>query len=173
MKKIVILSFLSGLFLVGCGSNNEKSKSADSKVEQLESRVKELESSSSSEAPNKEDEEDVLANLKSDTNRNIAKAFFDNNLPIYNDNKKGVFEAEDNTMYFSEQIDSTLYFTISHFDSLESLNNAYEEKKDGKYDFFLAKNDTILTIMTAEATPKSPDSEKNFNKYKEVFESIK
>lgn len=173
MKKIVILSLLSGLFLVGCVSNNEKKESSDNKVDQLESRVKELESSSSSEAPNKSDEEDVLTNLKSDNNRNIAKAFFDSNLPFYNDNKKGAFEADDGTMYFSEQIDSSLYFTISHFESIESLNNAYEEKKNGEYDFFLAKNDAILTLMVAEATPKSPESENDFNKYKEVFETIK
>lgn len=172
MKKVIYGVLLVAVFgLTACG-NDKKETTASSKVEELESRIKELESSSSEETPTKGNEEAVLADLKSDTNRKIVKAFLEHDLSMYNNNKIGVFEADDTTMYFSEQNDATLYFTVSHFDSLDSLNNAYEEKKNGEYELFIAKNDSILALMIAEATPKSTESEKEFDKYKTAFENI-
>lgn len=172
MKKVVYGVLLVAVFgLAACG-NDKKENSSSSKVEQLESRVKELESSSSAEEP-KQDKEKILSSLMSDTNKKIAEAFLDNDLDMFNNENKGVFEAEDHTMYFSEEkTNPTLYFTVSNYDSLESLNSAYEQKKEENHELYITKNDNLFSLMIAENTSGSMNSEQIFNKYKKVFEKI-
>jgi len=185
MKKVVYGVILIAVFgLTACG-NDKKETSSSSKVEQLESRVKELESSLSSDVDQSDRSKDeVLSEIKSDTNKKIVSAFIDKGLKVYNNGTVAVLETENTsndiqeydptyTMNFAEQNDNpNLYFTVTIFDSSEDLNSAYDLKSSEEYDYFLSKNDHINSLLIGEVVKKSDESETLFNKYKEVFESI-
>ncbi|MGM0217627.1 hypothetical protein [Enterococcus sp. AZ126] len=185
MKKVIYGVLLISVFgLTACG-NNEKETSSSSKVEQLESRVKDLESSSSSDDKHIDRTKDeILSEIKSDANKKIVSAFIDNGLNVYNNGTVAVLETENTsndipeyspvyTMNFAEQNnDPNLYFTISIFGSLEDLNSAYDLKSSEEYDYYLSKNDHINALMIGEAVKKSDETENIFNKYKKVFEQI-
>lgn len=187
MKKVIYGVLLVAVFgLTACG-NDKKETTASSKVEQLESRVKELESSSSSEAPTKEDEDAVLADIKSDTNKKIAQAFFDAGLEMYVNTSIGLGIHEMDTAtdaaylnpipekglsFYTEKVDTGLEYIIWIFTypdenqmntAIDNFNND-ENFEQGR----LASNSHINSFITADMSM----SEAEFNKYKEVFESI-
>lgn len=187
MKKVIYGVLLIAVFgLTACG-NDKNETTASSKVDQLESRVKELESSSSSEAATKEDEDAVLADIKSDTNKKIAKAFFDAGLEMYvnKDIGLGVTEIDtENFAAFLEPIPETgLSFFIKNvntgngyilqvynYPDNEQMASSVNSLESDEYSVpnRIAKNDRIHSFITASEEM----SESDFNKYKEVFEKI-
>lgn len=189
MKKVIYGVLLIAVFgLTACG-NDKKETTASSKVEQLESRVKELESSSSSEAPTKEDEEAVLTDIKSDTNKKIAKAFFDAGLEMYVNKNDGLGVLETDTATFAAFLDpipeTGLSFYIKDDDSgneyeyvLQAYNYPNTDQMNTAIDNFkndenfvpsrIASNSHINSFINASEEM----SEADFNKYKEVFEKI-
>lgn len=182
MKKIIFLSLLSGLFLVGCGSNNDKKVSSDSKVDQLESSVKKLESSSSSEVKQiNEKNTSIISSLSSDINKKTAEAFLDNDLKMYNLSEN--FIDQENWTNDSPIPASELIFVVK--DKSEEVKDYinivnyenYDQISEGKlfyensltYKINIVENDSIKSILYA-----SSEMDQNvFNKYKEVFETIK
>lgn len=177
MKKIIILSLLSGLFLVGCGSNSDKKQTSASKVDQLESRVKELESSSNTE---KEKENKAIE---------IVNTFKEKGLPVFDE-----FETSDSELkkldsgissqssFYSKQQENSSESDITHLINIsicedskakdqiiantETLN---KNSNGGPMSVKYVVNDSINGILKVG----SSISDEDFNKYKEVFESIK
>ena len=188
MRKVIYGVLLIAVFgLTACGNDN-KETTASSKVEQLESRVKELESSSSSEAPTKEDEEAVLADIKSDTNRKIAEAFFDAGLEMYVNKDIGLGVTEIDTIndaayldpipetglsFYTEKVDTGLEYIIWIFTYPDEtqMNAAIDNFENAEYSTpkRIDKNIHINSFITSSEEM----SEADFNKYKEVFENIK
>ncbi|MBO0439581.1 hypothetical protein [Candidatus Enterococcus ikei] len=190
MKKIIIFSLFSGLFLAGCGFNNDKKESSDSKVDQLESRVKELESSSSSEKDSTQNEEQILSNMKSDTNKKIVKAFLDAHLSLEKSDGSNSFEyfpnesdIENSPTQFISQMNFTTHIIegvsgigIEPYKSEEELTNGEKYLQEESYSpLYMATNKNILSLMYTYQPKDSKGQKKldeEFNKYKEVFESI-
>ncbi|MDA9472630.1 hypothetical protein [Enterococcus sp. 5H] len=187
MKKVIYGVLLIAVFgLTACG-NDKKETTASSKVEQLESRVKELESSSSSEAPTKEDEDAVLADIKSDTNKKIAQAFFDAGLEMYVNKDIGLGVTEIDTIndaayldpipetglsFYTEKVDSGFEYIIKIYTYPDEaqMNMAIDNFENGEYSVpqRVARNSHINSFITADMSM----SEADFNKYKDVFEKI-
>lgn len=182
MKKVVYGVLLIAVFgLTACG-NDKKETSSSSKVEQLESRVKELESSSSLEEP-KENKEKILSSLTSDTNKKITKAFLDSGLEV---KKQDAVDSIEHLPTPSDEVNNQNRFIsqmglqtaaldntridISTYETIEDLNNAEVYYSETYGDVLLAKNENILSLMFSY---KGEETENIFNKYKEVFEQIK
>lgn len=191
MKKVVYGVLLIAVFgLTACG-NDKKETSSSSKVEQLESRVKELESSTveSAEAP-KQDKEEILADMTSDTNKKIVGAFLDKNLTLepQNGTKKyeyipESYEAENNPThsvsqlsFITEKLKSVGGIGIETYKSIEDLKNGEKYLEGESYGpLYMATNDKILSLMYAyqpEDSEGQTKMDKEFAKYKEVFEKI-
>ncbi|MEI5994776.1 hypothetical protein [Candidatus Enterococcus mansonii] len=182
MKKIIIFSLLSGLFLVGCGSNSEKKETSDSKVDQLETRVKDLESSSSSEAKeSKQDKTSVTSSLSSDINKKIAEAFLNNDLKMYNSSEN--FFDQENWTNDSPIPESELVFVVKDkSEEVKDYINIVNYQNDDQiseskifyesnltYKVNVSENKNIKSLLYA-STEMDQDV---FNKYKKVFENIK
>ncbi|OTN83674.1 hypothetical protein A5819_003101 [Enterococcus sp. 7E2_DIV0204] len=191
MKKVVYGVLLIAVFgLTACG-NDKKETTSSSKVEQLESRVKELESSSSSETKeNKQDKEEILSDMTSDTNKKIVGAFLDKNLTLEPQNGTKTYEyipesyeAENNPTHSISQmgfdtgnLEGVSGIGIETYQSIEDLKNGekyLQEVSSGP--LYMATNDKILSLMYTyqpkDSTGKAKMDEE-FAKYKEVFEKI-
>ncbi|MEI5991393.1 hypothetical protein A5881_002928 [Enterococcus termitis] len=178
MKKIIILSLLSGLILVGCGSNSGKKETSESKVDQLESRVKELEVLSSSE---KEKENKATE---------IVNTFKEKGLPVFDE----VETSKSELSGYDAQMESLVSFGYKPKDEIKEgdmsnviiiqvCKNAEEMQKiisgnddrnknsadDPSWVVKYAVNDKLNTVLTIGSAVSDDD----FTKYKEVFESIK
>ena len=186
MKKTIVgIVILSVMLFTGCSKEEKKETTLETKVEKLESEVKELktETSSSAEGQIDKTDEEILNSIKYEQNKKILKAFLDSDLKVYNGNAVGVSESEGssnddgsnktlNVMYFqSDNKEPQIYFNIYNFDNLEKLNTFYKELETGEFEYLLAKNEHALSVMSVEKTDSS--TQETFNKYKEVFESIK
>ncbi|MFK4568373.1 hypothetical protein [Enterococcus sp. UD-01] len=189
MKKVVYGFILISVFgLTACG-NDKKETTSSSKVEQLESRVKELESSSSVEEP-KQDKEKILSSLTSDINKKIVEAFLDNDLKIdYPENMDSLeyfpneYDIENSpTKFISKMSFNTGNLIgvdsigIETYESSEDLMNAEKNLQDeSSADLYMSTNTKILSLMYTYKPNDSKEKEQmdqEFNKYKEVFEKI-
>lgn len=187
MKKIIFgLVLLSMFSLSACGNNEKKEASSSSKVEQLESRVKELESSSSSEVTTKDDENKILSELKSETNKKIVSAFLDDGLKMYVNGDLGVHELdpsseldslnpapESGQTFYIKNVSSGFEYIISTYNYTDSskMDSAVDNLKMNEFSVpgRIAINRNINSFMRAEEQM----DEKDFDKYKNVFENIK
>lgn len=184
MKKVVYGVLMIAVFgLTACG-NDKKETSSSSKVEQLESRIKDLESSSSAEVEeSKKVKEEMLVNLKSETNKKITKAFLDAGLEI---EKQDAVDSIENIPSQAEEVDSQDNYvsqlgfqttasdnakkiTINTYKTIEDLNEAEIYYIEAYRDLLLVKNESILSIMFSYKNDETVDI---FNKYKEIFEKI-
>ncbi|GGD03801.1 hypothetical protein [Enterococcus wangshanyuanii] len=192
MKKVVYGVLLITIFgLAACG-NGKKETSSSSKVDQLESRVKNLESSSSAEVEeSKQDREEMLVNLKSETNKKIASTFLDNNLGMYNAQTDGPSEMqpvpEDNPTnrpvyssgmsFYVEDTEDSFIVYVENYTSVEEVDAANKFLTENAVDQpLMSDNNSTFSIMYAYPRISSKSTkekdEKDFNKYKEVFENI-
>lgn len=180
MKKVIYGVLSVAVFGLTACDNDKKETFSSSKVELLESRVKELESSSGSEALSKEDEDNIFAEVQSSTNKKIVSAFLDNNLVMYNNESIGISETiddpydpngfesyESGMTFYAEKNDIVLsVYTFANADAMKSAIELREQDEN----ISLSKNEKIGSILFGYPTT---NSEKDlFNKYKEVFESI-
>ncbi|WP_430597292.1 hypothetical protein [Enterococcus sp. AZ177] len=184
MKKVVYgFIFIAVFGLTACG-NDKKETSSSSKVEQSESRVKNAESSSSAEVEeSKQDKEEMLVNLKSETNKKIIKAFLDASLEI---EKQDAVDSIENIPSQAEEVNSQDNYvsqlgfqtsasenakniTINTYKNIEDLNEAEMYYIETYGELLIVKNESILSIMLSYKNDETVDI---FNKYKEVFEKI-
>lgn len=193
MKKVVYGFILIAVFGLTACRNDKKETSSSSIVEQLESRVKDLESSSSAEVEeSKQGKEEILVNLKSDTNKKIAGAFFDNKLEMYNAQTDGPSEMqpvpEDNPTnrpvyssgmsFYVEDTEDSFIVYVENYTSVEEVDTANKFLTENAVDQpLVSDNNSTFSIMYAYPRISSKSTkekdEKDFNKYKEVFENIK
>ncbi|MBO0438982.1 hypothetical protein [Candidatus Enterococcus ikei] len=191
MKKVVYGVLLIAVFgLTACG-NDKKETSSSSKVEQLESRVKELESSSTKASEmSKQDEEKILSDMTSETNKKIAKAFMSHNLKMdYQDGLTSYeylpnsYDLENSQTKFisqfgfnAEELADGGGIGIETYQSIEDLKNGEKYLKESSSSpLYMATNDKILSLMYTYQPKDSANKTKmdeEFNKYKEVFEKI-
>lgn len=176
MKKVVYGIILIAAFgLTACG-NDKKETSSSSKVEQLESRVKELESSSSSEA--------VTQNKAAE----IVNKFKTKGLPVFNEFETSKSELKELnngivsqlSFYFKNQ-DTTNEKDITNLVNLSICDDSKSKDEivantevlnknsgGGPMSVKYVVNDSINGILKVG----SAISDEDFNKYKEVFENI-
>ncbi|ALS03062.1 hypothetical protein ATZ33_17260 [Enterococcus silesiacus] len=177
MKKIAIICIFSGLFLVGCGDSNKDTKTANSKVDQLESRVKELESSSSTE--------------KEDTATEIVNTFKEKGLPVFDPQTTGQEKLNEsdydlsssNYFYYAakDSIPDTLFANLINVEVATDKENTEKIINNNETRNENAAGDRVSWLvryvvnekLNAVLTVGSAVSDEDFNKYKEVFEQIK
>lgn len=103
-KRIMGIVLLSTLLLSACSNGKDKeAETADSKVEQLDSRVTELESSSSSEEiESKYSKDEIKAYLNKDYNNEYTKEFinkaYEEGILLFYNGQLGVNESDDTTL---------------------------------------------------------------------------
>ena len=180
MKKTIVgLAILSVMLFTGCSNDSKKkNETDDSKVEQLESRVKELENTSSSEK------------TESDKASEIVKAFKSKGLPVFNEKNSSSEILNENDWVSSvsfqykpekelnedELVANTISFVIANDSSgikqVVENNDTRNSNATEDYSSWKVKTATNEKI-NAVLTVGSAISDEDFNKYKEVFESIK
>lgn len=190
MKKIIFgLVLLSMFSLSACGNNEKKETSSSSKVEQLESRVKELESSSSSSSEKENasqadrSKDEILSELKSDTNKKIVSAFLDAGLKPYNYSYEGVSEMlelpsdvqrpiyESGLSFYIEKGTDGVILATENYPDEQSMNEAADYFSKSVDTPTVVKNNTLHSILYG--SPSTNSEKELFNKYKDVFENIK
>ncbi|MBO0475182.1 hypothetical protein JZO86_15970 [Enterococcus ureasiticus] len=192
MKKVVYGVLLIAVFgLTACG-NDKKETSSSSKVEQLESRVKELESSTTETSEkSKQDKKTVTSSLTADDNKKIAETFTESGLKMYNSQTDGPAEMQpvqpkDHTnrpiyksgmsFYVDDSEDSFIVY-VENYTSLGELDAAKKFLIDNAVDQpLVSENNSIFSIMYAypriASKSNKENDDKEFAKYKEVFEKI-
>lgn len=104
-KRIMGIVLLSTLLLSACSNGKDKeTETANSKVEQLESRVKELEGSNSSEeVESKYSEDEIKDYLNKDYNNEYTKEFinkaYEEGILLFYNGQLGVYESEYDDVY--------------------------------------------------------------------------
>lgn len=144
-----------------------------------------MESSSSAEVEkSKQDKEEILVNLKSETNKKIIKAFLDVGLEI---EKQDAVDSIENIHSQAEEVNSQDNYvsqlgfqatasynakkiTINTYKTIEDLNEVEIYYIETYGELLLVKNESILSIMFSYKNDETVDI---FNKYKEVFEQVK
>lgn len=188
MKKILITLLLSGIILGGCSNNKKEETTASSKVEQLESRIKELESSSSSSEKEVEgaqadrSDDEILSELNSETNKKIVKAFLDAGLIMYNYSYSGVSEMlelpddaqrpiyESGMSFYIEKGTEGVIVAVENYRDTQIMSEGADYASNSIDAPLVVKNSNINSILYG--LPKTDSEKELFNKYKEVFENI-
>lgn len=189
MKKVIYgVLFIAVFGLTACG-NDKKETTASSKVEQLESRVKELESSSSSSEKEIEgaqadrSDDEILSELNSETNKKIVKAFLDAGLTMYNYSYVGVSEMlelpedaqrpiyESGISFYIEKGTDGVILAVENYPDEQLMSEGADYASNSIDAPTVVKNSNINSILYG--LPKTDSEKELFNKYKETFENIK
>jgi len=179
MKKVVYGVLLIAVFgLTACG-NDKKETSSSSKVNELESRVKELESSSSSEADTQNRATEIVNKFKAE-----GLPVFDEEVATEEKLKESDYDLSSSSYFYyvtKDSIPDTLFSNLinvevatdkENTEKIVNNNETRNKNAAGERASWVVKyavNDKLNAVLTVG----SAVSDEDFNKYKEVFESIK
>ena len=193
MKKILLsIGITLSLGLVGCGSksnNDDQIAEQSEKIEELEKKVKTLESETdeTSDKPTALPDEEIdaiLSDIKSDPSKKILRAFYENGLITYSTSGEGAGQAEPIQNYENGRPDDegglNFYINSSQDGVVVSVTNLSDADGVDQFIEWISNLETSKFIWSVNKNINSVlyfqendiNDDEKINQYIEVFESV-